>query len=38
MVPMAFRTRLLVSKANEMAAREILEAAQADEPEGDEAA
>ena len=38
MVPMAFRTRLLVSKADETAAKEILDAAVADAPEGDEAA
>ena len=33
MVPMAFRTRLQVSKADEADAREILEAADAMEPE-----
>jgi hypothetical protein len=38
MVPMALPTRLLVSKADEAAAREILEAATAEVPEGDEAA
>jgi hypothetical protein len=38
LVPPAFRTRLLVSRRDESDAREILEAAQAIEPEGDEAA
>jgi hypothetical protein len=37
-VPMAFRTRLQVSKADEADARELLEAAEALGPEGDEAA
>jgi hypothetical protein len=36
-VPMAFRTRLQVSKEDEADAREILEAAEAVEPEGDDA-
>ena len=37
MVPMAFRTRLLVSKPDEAAAREILQAAEAMGPEEDAA-
>jgi hypothetical protein len=35
MVPMAFRTRLQVNKADEADAREILEAADAMEPEAE---
>ena len=40
LVPMAFRTRLVVGGSDEAAAREILEAAEAAEPgvEGDDAA
>ncbi len=36
LVPMAFRTRLQVSRADEAEAREILEAAEAIEPGGNE--
>jgi hypothetical protein len=36
MMPMAFRTRLLVSTQDEAAARELLEAAEANQLEGEE--